>query len=427
MTKDRPPNRPQNPFLFEPERDSFTKHKTTPHLAESAESSRVQPAAPPRENENPFVTELDRELKNAADKEAAYDVLRAFKNRKHAEIRALESDPIANRRKIMTELARVADAILNAGYAYAKAGMDAELGHPTYLSSYKQTLPASLAVIGMGKLGGREMNYESDVDLVFVYSHVGETAGKKSVSNAEYFARFAQKFLNLISVQTAAGRCYDTDVELRPSGNAGALVASLENFLDHQMNRAEEWERLALLRARVVAAPVEFRVPLERHLDELAFGREPPKDFFPVMRDVRERVLAERVREATGQYDLKLGPGSLMDVEFVLQGLQMRNQRVFPELKRRSIFELIDALAGRDLIPADELRMLSEAHLLYRTIEAKLHLARGRAEHVVSADSDDFADIAAALGYSEKSALKKSLDAMRSSVRAAFERMYHAT
>jgi glutamate-ammonia-ligase adenylyltransferase len=418
MTEDQPPQRPPNPFLFEPERDSFTKHKTTPNLSDDAGCGAV--------HNPPLQTELERELDAAADKEAAYDVLRAFKRRKYAEIRVLESDPLANRRKIMTELALVADAVLNAGYAYVKAFMDAEWGHPSYLSSYKQTLPAALAVIGMGKLGGLELNYESDLDLVFVYSHVGETAGKKSVSNAEYFARFAQKFLNLLSVQTSAGRCYDTDVELRPSGNAGTLVASLESFLDHQMNRAEEWERLALLRARVVAAPEDFRVPLERHLDELAFGREPPKDFFPVMRGVRERVLAERVREAPGQYDLKLGAGSLMDVEFVLQGLQMKNQRVFPQLKRRSSFELIDALSGRDLIPADDLRMLSEAHLVYRTMEAKIHLARGRAEHVVSADSDDFAEIAAALGYSGKDALKEKLDSLRHGVRAAFERMYHA-
>lgn len=405
-------------MINDSQKDSFARHKETPHLGTMALEEPKPPAA----------TALERELREsvaaAAHKEDLFDALRLFKRSKIRGIAALESDPIANRRRILTELAIVADAIIRVAYDAIASDMPARWGRPTYLSSYKQILPSSLAVVGLGKLGAREMNYESDVDLVFIYSHVGETSGKEPVSNAQYFAKFAQKFLGILSVQTSAGRCYESDVELRPSGNAGTLVTSLDHFLDHQMNHAQEWERLAGLRARVIAQTDDFKLPLTRHLDELSFGRALPPGFFQEMRAVRERVLTERVREAPRQYDLKLGRGGLMDVEFAAQGFQLKDHAVYPDLRQRGIFPLVDALKQRGIPNPSDAALLEEAYLWYRTVESQLHLLRQRPEHIVHEDSDDFAMIAERLKLANRKDLRERLDYLRSGVTRIFESLY---
>jgi glutamate-ammonia-ligase adenylyltransferase len=279
----------------------------------------------------------------------------------------------------------------------------------------------------MGKFGAREMNYESEVDLVFIFSHIGETSGPKSISNGEFFSKFVQRLINLLSLMTGAGRCYEIDVELRPSGKAGLLVSSFDHFLDHQMNHALEWERVALLRSRLVLAPAEFRIPLEKHIYELAYNRPLPKDFFPVMHDVRERVLAENVRETENYINLKAGPGGLMDVEFVLQGLQLKHQVVFPALRKADLFDILSTLKEHSLLKPVDLETLSQAHLLYRTLESRLHLMRKRAESSVHFDSEDFTELATGLNFADKSELKNVLLEFRSAVRTLYQRIYNAS
>lgn len=421
MSKNLPPPRQNAPFSEKPQGDAFSRHKLTPLLAEDASSKAVSTA------DTAVYQELRREIKGVKDKQDYFDALRLFKRKQHRQIQELETEPFANRKSILRKLTDVADAIMMEAFDHTRNQMESAYGKPSYLSSYKQILPSELAIIGMGKFGAREMNYESDLDLVFIFSHIGEITGAKPMTNGEYFSKFVQKLINLISLTTGAGRCYDIDVELRPSGNAGPLVSSFDHFLDHQMNHALEWERMALLRARLVLAPEDFRIPLEKHLRELAYNRPLPKDFFTTMRDIRQRVIVENVRETPNYVNLKIGPGGLMDVEFILQGLQLKHQVVYPALRGTGLFEILDALGECGLMVPDDLNALSQAHLLYRTVESRLQLMRKRAESSLHFDSEDFSEMARGLNFANKDELKNALLASRQFVLGLYKRIYNAS
>lgn len=419
MSKNLPPQ-PAPTVIPEPSGDAFSRHKRTPLLAEDAASKAVSTADPA------VYQELRRAVQGIKDKQDYFDALRLFKREQHRKIQELESDPFANRRTILRRITDVADAIVREAFEDTRRQMESSYGKPSYLSSYKQITPSELAIVGMGKFGAREMNYESDLDLVFIFSHIGEVVGAKPMTNGEYFSKFVQKLINLISLTTGAGRCYDIDVELRPSGNAGPLVSSFDHFLDHQMNHALEWERMALLRARLVLAPEDFRIPLEKHLYELAYNRELPKSFFATMHEIRERVIKENVRETPSYVNLKLGPGGLMDVEFVLQGLQLKHQVVFPALRKAGLFDILDSLGESGLMTPQDLKGLSNAHLLYRTVESRLQLMRKRAESSLHFDSEDFLEIARDLNFADKSELQNALLSSRQFVRSLYQRIYNA-
>lgn len=420
MQNDDRQSPPSRPALFDPDKDGFARYRVTPHLGDAGDKSKIAP------RRSPLLEALSAELKGSTDKEDFYNRLRRFKRCKIESIARLEEDPLANRRAILRQLSDLAVAIIAAAYDHVAQGMPSDLGMPCYLASYKQVSASVMAVIGMGKLASHEMNYESDVDLAFIYSHIGETNGVKSVANDEYFIRFAQRLINTLMLLTETGRCYQIDVELRPSGNAGPLVTSFDHFLDHQMNQSEPWERMALLRARAVVLPDNFGLPLTAHLDDLRWKRPLPDNFFPDMHAIRERVAAERAQESKHRIDLKFGLGGLMDIEFILHGLALKCQAVYPQLRQSGMFELIDAVAGLELLSAAEIAMLTEAHLLYRTLESKLHLAKRRAEHVMDTGAKDFSTLIHGLGHGDAKVFTAWLLDLRHGVREIYRRYYHA-
>lgn len=421
MTSDRQPPPKSSSPLFEPVSDTFNSYPATPQLQELVSTQQPHDAA------KDLYLELKDELAKISDRQDYYDALRQFKRRQHRAIQELEDNPFANRKKILNRISLCADVLIRVAYENIQKTMTTRLGRPSYLSSYKQLYPSELAIVGMGKLGACEMNYESDIDLVFIFSHVGETIGASTHSNTEYFAKFAQRFINLLSVLTDTGRCYNIDVELRPSGNAGPLVTSFEHFLDHQMNRALQWERLALLRARPVVMPQDFGIPLKKHLTELAYERPVPKDFFAVMAEIRKRVLDEKVFENSDRIDLKLGAGGLMDVEFAVQGLQLKFQNVFHDLRCHGLFEILNALNKHSLAPRDDITVLRDANLFYRTVESQLHLLKRRSEYHLDLTSKEAEEIAVQCGLINAKALQDRLLELKNSVQQIFTRIYHAT
>lgn len=401
--------------------DHFQSFKKDPRL--SVENVELNERLP----QSSLLPDLKARLKSCQDKQDFYDNLRLFKREELARITKWENEPLKNRWKILSETALVAETILIAAYEYIRDTLGAEIGIPSWQTSYQQTAPAHLAVVGMGKLGTGEMDYESDLDLIFIFSHLGEVIGKKKLGNHEYFIKFAQKLIQLLAIITGAGRCYAIDVELRPSGQAGPLVSSFDHFLEHQMNRAQEWERLALLRARPIVAPKSFLNRLNSHLDELAFKAPLPTRFFPTMHAIRQRVLRERLQEPDNSFDLKLGQGGLMDIDFVLLGLQLKYQLLYPDLRQRSLKKLIEAFSHHSILSKAEITGLSEAHLLYRTLIAQLQLKENRAVTLLRFDADACAESNEKLGFSNKKELQEKLVHLKNQVQTLYRRYYETT
>jgi glutamate-ammonia-ligase adenylyltransferase len=278
-----------------------------------------------------------------------------------------------------------------------------------------------MAVLGFGKLGGREMTVGSDLDLVFVYDvpkGVESSSGARPLSPHDYFARLSRRLINALAAETAEGKLFEVDMRLRPSGTAGPIASSLDAFVRYQHESAWTWEHMALTRARVVtggpaleeAIEATVRDVLTRARDEAALAHD--------VADMRERMARERA--ARSLYDVKTVRGGLIDVEFIAQYLQLRHAHDNPgilspntmdALQRIARAGLIDARAGEELVAALELwqRLQGAIRLCYRDgFDPEKATAGARRILIQAAEAADFP------------ALEKKMEDATAAVRAYF-------
>ncbi len=246
------------------------------------------------------------------------------------------------------------------------------------------------AVVAFGKLGGREMSYGSDLDLVFL--HRGE--------DAEGATYLAQKAITILSSPTGEGVLYSIDMRLRPSGQQGPLVASREAFLRYHREERAPWEHQALVKARVVAGGEVFRRELEEELSALAYGRPLAAEELSEIVRVRGRMEEELAGEAGGRWwDLKTGRGGLADVEFAVQVLQLLHGPAHPGVRTPSTPDALEALARGGHLSESGYNTLSRAYAFYRRIDGRARLQGDRPDPRVPRDPDKLAPLARALGY----------------------------
>ena len=271
-------------------------------------------------------------------------------------------------------LAAVAEAVL--GSVLRIAERDLIANHGTIEERYGDS--AGMSVIGYGSLGGIELGFGSDLDLVFVYDGSLanlESAGPKPLDGARYYARLAQRFVHLLTMPTRSGRLYEIDIRLRPDGGKGLLVTSLEAYSAYQRERAWTWEHQALVRARVVAGDValgrRFTEARAAALDARVYGPELRRKIV----EMRTRWRKESDRSTASVLDLKQGLGALVDIEFLLQALVLEHGSVHPRLLGvTNSVDLIEMAAAARLLDASQASKLREAHMLLlgRSLAAKL-------------------------------------------------------
>jgi glutamate-ammonia-ligase adenylyltransferase len=253
-------------------------------------------------------------------------------------------------------LAALAEAILGAVCTLALRELDAQHGRMPQ---------AAFAVLGYGSLGGRELGFGSDLDVVFVYDAPADAVseGARPIDAARWSARLAQKIVALLGAPTGAGRLYDVDVRLRPDGAKGLLVSTLERFEDYQRNRAWTWEHQALVRAHAIAGDVALREALECVRDQILARAREPSALHEDVRAMRARMRAELDRSTPARFDLKQGEGGLVDLEFLLQYLVLREGTLCAALLRpRDTPGLIDALRDEGLFDDVRAAQLRAAH-----------------------------------------------------------------
>jgi len=229
-----------------------------------------------------------------------------------------------------------------------------------------------VTAVGYGKLGGRELGYSSDLDLVFLHDAEGEhqeTAGPAVVDDQVFFLRYAQRLVHLLTMHSAAGRLYEVDVRLRPSGKGGFLVTSIDAFRDYQFKEAWTWEHQALLHARAVAGDPALMARFERvRLDVLrdAVRRDTLQQ---EIRDMRERMRRELSSAREGQFDLKQDRGGIADIEFLAQFWALRWAREHPPVAWFSdTIRQLESLASADLVPQSTVDILVGAYQTYRSL-----------------------------------------------------------
>ncbi|WP_378790213.1 bifunctional [glutamine synthetase] adenylyltransferase/[glutamine synthetase]-adenylyl-L-tyrosine phosphorylase [Nonomuraea fastidiosa] len=281
--------------------------------------------------------------------------------------------------EVTAELSELAGAALEAALAIARAEIDAS--------------DVRLAVIGMGKCGARELNYISDVDVIFVAEPKDGADETKALRTA---TRLAQAMMRACSATTSEGSLWEVDAGLRPEGRSGPLVRTLESHLAYYRRWAKTWEFQALLKARPVAGDLDLGASYVAAVNEMVWSAATREHFVEDVQAMRRRVEAH-VREQ-GDRHLKLGPGGLRDIEFAVQLLQLVHGRLDPLLRRRATLPALAALSRGGYVGRDDSRSLAEAYSFLRQVEHLLQLHRMRRTHVVPTDEADLRRLGRALG-----------------------------
>jgi glutamate-ammonia-ligase adenylyltransferase len=304
-------------------------------------------------------------------------------------------------------------------------------GRPLYEHD-GNNVEASLAIIAMGKLGGGDLNYHSDLDIIFVYDQQGFTDGEKQISNHEYFAKLAQKIISILTMQTREGYVYKIDTRLRPSGNAGPLVTSLESFFDYHKREAQIWERQALTKARIVLGDTLLTRQLNDIISQTVYGSSIDDEGRTEIYRLRMRMENELAREKDGSYNIKTGRGGMVDVEFAVQYLQLREGCNFPELRTTSTIIALKEIKNLGLLEQADAENLLTGYKFLRKLENRLRIIHDYSINDLSGSKNYMNKLALRLGYDQKlknpgSVLICDYEEITSKIRDVFLRLFHTT
>jgi glutamate-ammonia-ligase adenylyltransferase len=291
-------------------------------------------------------------------------------------------------------------------------------------------------IVGMGKLGARELNVSSDVDLVYVYEEDGTTTGPQTISAHEYFSQVARRIYTLIGDTTEDGFVFRVDLALRPNGNSGPPVVSLAMLEEYLQVQGREWERFAWLKSRVVAPRESVRsgraLALRSIITSFVYRRYLDYGVFEGLRQLHRKVRDEAQRRAAGRperaNDVKLSRGGIREIEFIVQLLLVVRGGQFPEIRTRSTIKALDKLAAGGLMKLDSAQRLAQAYRLLRRIEHRIQYLDDQQTHLLPAIDADLRWIAASLGLAcsaDTCELLDKLGEIREFVALEFDALLH--
>ncbi|MBA4191542.1 MAG: bifunctional [glutamate--ammonia ligase]-adenylyl-L-tyrosine phosphorylase/[glutamate--ammonia-ligase] adenylyltransferase [Planctomycetaceae bacterium] len=367
-------------------------------------------AAPRR---SPSTAELTGELRGEVD--ACGDepaVLRAFRRfRNRHTLRIGINDVIRDRplEEVTRELARVADSSIEVALQHAMRTVGSRFGTPTG----PEGEAAQITALAFGKLGGDELNYSSDIDLMFVYDHDGETVGRRTgVSNGEFFTRVVQDVVRILHTPTDRGFAYRVDLRLRPEGNRGPLARSMASTLSYYDTMGRTWERQALIKLRHVAGNAvlarEFVRAVEPFVYRKYFSFAEINEVKALKRQMEQR--AGRTGPSKGEAssleipaDVKTGRGGIRDIEYTVQFLQLLNGGDLPAVRQRNTLLALESLEIAGCLTPQETYILSDAYRFLRKTEHRLQLLFDLHTHKLPAAPEELRKLALRMGYAQRS------------------------
>jgi len=277
-----------------------------------------------------------------------------------------------------------------------------------------------LVVFGLGKLGGGELNFSSDVDLVYAYPQEGEADGPRSLAAEDYFARLGQQLAKLLDEVTADGFSHRVDLRLRPFGNAGRVALPFAAMESYFQREGRDWERYAWQKARPVAGDVAAGLRFLESLRPFVYRRYLDYGALDGLREMKAAIAAEVARKELAD-DVKRGPGGIREIEFLVQALQLIRGGREPALRERRLLPALDALVDAGQVSTEAGTALTDAYRFLRRLENRLQMLRDAQTHALPQGELDRLRIARGLGFDDWSALRKTLDAHRERVATEFE------
>jgi glutamate-ammonia-ligase adenylyltransferase len=374
--------------------------------------------------------------KRAVSKPAALD-LAMFRRRELLRIVLRDRMGVASLAAVTDEISSLADSILAYALATVTQHVEARHGKPWPQGHNALPSPAVFTVVALGKLGGRELNYSSDIDLMFLYSDNGETSGPHVISNKEFFKKVANQFTNLLSTYTAAGVCYRVDLRLRPEGTLGEVCLSLPAAKEYYSKRARDWELQMLIKARVAAGNHALGQALLDFVEPSIYSTTLDFSTIETMSVTRERITEKLARKRFSKdvLDVKLARGGIRDIEFLVQCLQRLHGAREAWVRHGGTLLALERLHDRDLLSTTEYSRLVDAYEYLRRMEHLLQLEDDRQTHTLPANPAELERLArrmnaaqdmprAATGISAH--LLKDLNQRLENVQVIYERIVHA-
>lgn len=360
---------------------------------------------------------LYKQLSRLTVKELKLEVLRRFRRREMLRIGVRDLLRLADVPETTTSLSDLATHLIHAAYEIVDADLRRQYGVPMHKNRQGKWVETGFTVMGMGKLGGHELNYSSDVDLIYVYaSHDGETraprgksTGKPAavgISNEEYFEILSRELTKALVEPTKEGYVFRVDLRLRAEGTVGQLARSLDDYRKYYFTRGQVWERLALLKACPVAGSMEVGQAFLKMVKPFVFGTvSRKKDLSSAMgiiqdvRTVKEMIDAKMVDRGHEQRNVKLGTGGIREIEFLVQTIQVLAGKTMPALLDRNTLGSLKRFATRKLLSGKERDALVAAYVFLRDVEHKLQMVHDLQTHALPHEAEELARCAIRMGY----------------------------
>ena len=351
-----------------------------------------EPAA--RHGRERVAADLRRALLGAGPGSGRLDALRRVKKAEELRIGLhdiLDQEDVTETHRTLTHLA---EACLQAALWLAEQDLAERFGAAD---------PAGFAIVGLGKLGGQELGYASDLDVVFVYRQDGTTTGPERISHTEYYSKLADRLTKILTSITQEGSAYRVDARLRPGGQKGELALPLDAFETHFSRMAELWERQAYIKARPVAGdPVVSAAFLER-THRFVYERDEQSDLAERIQAMRHRMEVERTKAGSQGAHVKLGSGGIVDIEFLVQYLQLCHGRSRPGMRTPNTLQALRASAAEGMLPAAEAIVLEESYRFLRRVENRLRIVADLSVNTLPAAPAKLEKLAKRMGYMPRS------------------------
>lgn len=363
---------------------------------------------------------------------SALSCLRQFKQREMLRIAMRDLGHLSHAREITAEISKVADTCLDNVFRICWQQLSERLGYPYHRDSDGAWISTSFAVIGLGKLGGQDLNYSSDIDVVFVYDDEGfvfktpPNASIKSgagLTNHQFFTRLAEAFIAEVGRITADGFLYRIDLRLRPEGSAGPLARSLASYENYYAQWGQTWERMMLIKARGVAGDQELAANFIESIHSFRYPRSISERILREIAQTKQRIELEVVKAGEIDRNVKLGRGGIREIEFIIQTLQLIHAGRIPFLQQSPTLAALEKLKEYHLLSDEESATLHTAYHFLRDVEHRLQMEANLQTHTIPMDPKAQTRLAVLMGFSSRVAFERKFKAHTRAVRGIYDKI----
>ncbi len=345
--------------------------------------------------------------------------LRQFRCREMVRIAWRDLAGWAELDETLLDLSLLADACIQYALAYLY-GQACDLRGTPMLADGS---PQQIVVLGMGKLGAYELNYSSDIDLIFAYPEDGELPDRKSTSYGEFFTRLCQKLVKVLDDITVDGFVFRTDIRLRPFGDSGAVIMTFDGMENYYLTQAREWERYAMIKARLVAGDFKMGAQLMAMLRPFVYRRYLDYGAFEELRGLKLQITQELKRKDRME-NIKLGPGGIREIEFIGQAFQLIRGGHEKSLQTPGILDVLATLDNKNLLPHADAEQLSQSYRFLRRVENHIQQYQDRQTHDLPTSETAQLILAYSLDFDDWHSFKSELDRVRTVVHAVFDQVF---